>query len=284
LSYRHFQEEQGSLESEVRSKEAEIASVREEIARKMRALHDAKVAQRVRQAQIVRLSSLSRPVDNDTTYLVSDRGGISLSLQLADGASAVAAAGADPDLFQKTYIKIPRSGELTRLESQLSQSFSNVSRSCKQLAEKLAEFKEPAVSAFVAHSPAYRVAADLLAKLEKLDLQNFHLVREYLKLRLDVMVAQRQNVQSQETLRQCRDAYRSSEYDLNEKLSSGVEAMKQKFDKDLTEATRQLDAQVEAVSEKLAALKAARQKVQSTTSADDEKTREELTIWKEKYV
>lgn len=268
----------------MQSKEAEIASVREEIARKMRALHDAKVAQRVRQAQIVRLSSLSRPVDNDTTYLVSDRGGISLSLQLTDGANAAGAAGADPDLFQKTYIKIPRSGELTRIESQLSLSFSNVSRSCKQLAEKLAEFKEPAVSAFVAHSPAYRVAADLLAKLEKLDLQNLHLVREYLKLRLDVMVAQRQNVQSQETLRQCRDAYQKSEYELHEKLSAGIEAMKSKFDKDLLDATRQLDTQMEAVSEKLAALKVAKQKVKRLTNADDEKTREELAIWREKWV
>ena len=125
----------------------------------------------------MRLACLSRPVDHDTTYFVSDKN-IAMYCDTVE----------EVEGFKQKYIKLARSGELIQLESKYSESSEHVSKSLSRLAGKLSETHKTKASAFFAESHRHKRAEELLRTLEKLELQNYFLVKEYLIVNILVKI------------------------------------------------------------------------------------------------
>ena len=248
---RTFQDEQLQLDSEVSKVKEQIESIRSETQRKMKELNEARIAQKVRQSQIMRLSSLSRPVDHDTTYIVADKN-IAHYAVLPDD---------DTENFRKKYIKIVRSGELIQLESKRLESAEQVKESFKRLFNKLSETKESKSSAFYTQSAKHKKAENLLRILEKLELQNCFIVKEYLRLRLDVMVMQREEAEAREDLDACRVTFQETETALKKQLNTGVHTIKTKYDKELRLMQHQLEKQLITIREKTESVRIAKEQV-----------------------
>ena len=139
MHHRTFVDEQLALESELENVNNSIKTVTSETTRKLKELNDAQLAQRIRQSQIIRLSSLSRPVDHDITYFVTDKHVPSSREAIDDNQVS----------FQQKYIKIARSGELIQLEAKLLEANANVQKGFAELEEKLSQEKTPKSSAFI---------------------------------------------------------------------------------------------------------------------------------------
>ncbi len=256
---RGFQSEQAELEEEIKLVESQVTATRAETARKLKELNEARVAQKVRQSQIMRLACLSRPIDHDTTYFVSDK-----------NIAMYGDSNDDAEGFMQKYIKLAKSGELIQLESKYSESSGHVSKSLSRLAAKLSETHKTKASAFFAESHRHKRAEELLRILEKLELQNYYLVKEYLKLRLNVMVIQREEAEAREDVEKCYEMQREEEILLKKELSVGVQSIKSRYDKELRIMQNQLDKQLASIMEKSDQVQLAKVQVESASAAIDQ--------------
>ena len=247
------------MENDLKKVSSNIKHINAETTRKIKELNEARTAQRVRQSQIVRLASLSRPVDQDTTYFIADRHVASARENVVD----------EPESFEKKYIKIAKSGELVQLEARLVEATAAVQRSFIALDDKLSSEKGGKSSAFVSTSQRHKKAELLLSTVEKLELQNFYLVKEYLKLRLNIMTVQREEAEAREDLEKTRESYVEMEAALKRQLTVGINSIKSKYDKDMKMLQHQLDRQLIAIAEKGQEVQQARERLLAHSSSQE---------------
>lgn len=229
--------------------------------RKLKELNEARVAQKVRQSQIMRLSSLSRPVDNDTTYFITDR-------HVTREEDIVREDVVQS--FHQKYIKIVRSGELIQMEARLSEAANQLKEHFIHLDDKLSKEKETKASSFFAESKRHKKAETLLSTLEKLELQNYFLVKEYLKLRLNVMITQREEVEAREDLEKCRQSFIETEDTLKRNLTVGVHNIKSKYDKEMRTLHSQLEKQLKLIEEKSNNLRVSKEQLNISATSQEE--------------
>jgi hypothetical protein len=254
---------------------ASISHVSSETTRRLRELNEARVAQRVRQSQVMRLSALSRPVDQDTTYFVTDR-------HVASGRDNIVD---NQESFEKKYIKIMKSGELLKLEVRLAEASVGVTTSFNSLEEKLsAEKSTGGNSAFTSSSGRFKKATALLSNLEKLELQNFYLVKEYLKLRLNIMTAQREEAEAREDLEKCRETYMETEGELKRQLTIGINSTKGRYDKEMKLLQHQLDRQLIAIAEKAQDVQHAKEQLRKSSTTEEEGLQNSVKLLATRYV
>lgn len=261
------------MENELKSVCQSIDHVDSETTRRLKELNDARVAQRVRQSQIVRLASLSRPVDQDTTYVVMDR----------HVAGARDDLDSSNDSFEKKYIKIAKSGELIQLEARLGEASAAVARGFVALEENLSSERGMKSSAFVSTSQRHKKAEHLLSNLEKLELQNFYLVKEYLKLRLNIMTTQREEAEAREDLEKCRETFAETEVHLKGRLTVGISSTKSAYDKEMKMLQHQLDRQLIAISEKAQDVQQAKTQLVEASSAQEEGLKNSVQLLDKRY-
>lgn len=228
----------------------------------------------MRQSQIVRLASLSRPVDQDTTYFITDRHVASLRENIVD----------EPEPFDKKYIKIAKSGELVQLEARLAEAAAAVQRSFVALDDTLSSEKGGKSSAFVATSQRHKKAELLLSTVEKLELQNFYLVKEYLKLRLNIMKVQREEAEAREDLEKTRESYIETEAALKRQLTVGINNIKAKYDKDMKMLQHQLDRQLIAIAEKGQEVQQARERLLAHSSTAEDGLKNNVNLLASRYL
>ena len=171
------------------------------ITRAKQAMEESQQARAARKKQIELLSELSQPVEHDVTYVGKDRHPHSTST------TANTNKFQDPEEIKKMVSRKYRTGEIVKLEQQLSEINSTIAKSTGALMLRIIELKATATKLERNNEGLikrdYEEADALVAELEKLDSQSFSSVNEILTLRLNIMRSQREEVEETESERVC---------------------------------------------------------------------------------
>ncbi len=174
------------LDLELSKIQTQITTVKADIAT-MRAAKESRLQ------QIARLSSLPQPIEHDTTYIIPEKFNTSLS-----STSKMTQRKYDPLKNNNPY-KLPRTGEITKLENRLNEETIRTSSYLQDLHVTLRSAED---EQFRVHNhkneeaeQLYAKAKELLEVEDKYDIQCFLAVSELLKLRLRILVAQREEVE-----------------------------------------------------------------------------------------
>ena len=152
-----------------------------------------KAAKDARNEQIMRLSKLSNPVQRDITYIVEERFSLRTDSR-RDNVSGNAYTGYKPT----------KTGEVLKLEQRLMDETSKTSSylqdvmlSIREAEEERHRYRKMRVSANV---DALAEAKKLYLTVDEIEAQSFLAVSELLRLRVSIMIAQREEVEQLELL------------------------------------------------------------------------------------
>ena len=262
----------------------------EEVAGKLKAeyeqlQHDitnAKISQTMRRSQIARLSGLSQPVEFDQTYFFADRhppSSTSGSITLHNNNSS----SVESEPMQKSIGMgstkgaqgIMRTGDTVILESRLD----DVSRiiqgqfhlfSTKLSSINLSDVPESSgctspkksinvITAAAAVSSTKRAnlrkeATEILNQLEKKEEQLHATIVELLNLRLRMMIAQREEVEDREVLKNEKTEYERKEAEALSNMKSQLVHNKAQYEKELAHQLNKYKRQLQKSTKKLSAL------------------------------
>lgn len=216
-------------------------------------LEDGKESRTSRQQQIQLLSELQQPVEHDITYMYGDRFPESKS-----SSASIGSKYADPNEVKKMISRRYRTGEIVKLENQLTGLNNTIAKNTGALMLKVVELRSGSAKTDQAHHDElredYEKARTLIDELFKLDMNCFGTVSEILKLRLKIMIAQRREVEENDRLHHDKQYFADKEREARESLLSDTTTAKKRLDRDLNDTTKEfkkqlleLDKQAEAI-------------------------------------
>jgi hypothetical protein len=171
---------------EARNLETQIKSTIEEI-------NGLKSAKEARIQQIMRLSKLSTPVQRDVTYLVTERFAPRSDSKGAEGLGTIASG-----------YKPMKTGEVLKMEKRLAEETSkttsylqDVLLSIREAEEERHRYRKMKVTS---NDVAIQKAKELYLAVDETEAQSFLAVSELLRLRVNIMIAQREEVEQLELL------------------------------------------------------------------------------------
>ena len=187
--------------------DTELASVQQDIMKIRSDIHSMKNAKENRIQQIARLSTLCQPVQHDTTYLIDEKFNTKPK-QLRNKNEY------DPLRNNNPY-KLPRSQEAVKLEGLLSIETARTSSYLQDLQDTVLNAEGDRHRFLVGTmndiSEHYQEARVLLEEEDKYGIQCFLAVSELLRLRLRIMVAQREEVEELSRLQADRQYFATKE-------------------------------------------------------------------------
>ena len=262
-------------DSRQRREDMEVAKVELHNAERNISLHESKIkqlkdslwdnqsAKSSRKKQIELLSELSQPVQHDITYVFND------SYPLSKDSSAVTKGKySNPDEVKKLITRRYRTGEIVKLETKLADLNKEVGKNTGALMLRIAELKsnlskcESATYDNVKED--YKNAAKMIDELEKLDYQCYRTVRETLQLRLRIMIAQREEIEENESLLKDRTYFEKKEAEARQQLITDTNTAKKRLDNELKATTAEYQRQLEELDKSAEVLKKSRKNVQDT--------------------
>jgi hypothetical protein len=274
----HMLDWENRRESEVASSKAnEIREFGNELLRLNADLADAKSrldnmreSQKSRQEQIRRLSCLTYPMQQDTTYLFKERYPVKLT------AKAVADLGQSVPANPLTAKQL-KSGEILILERRLSDETKNFHDSIGRFEIKAREAYDT-ITAKVHHSedvflPTKRAAEELALQLDQQDRQCYRAVQELLNLRLRIMTSQREEVDELERLKRDSEYYEQKERQMKESLLLEASLMKKRIETETISSTKELKFQITSLDHQLEVLKKKEAKCLEKAKLQEERDR-----------
>lgn len=222
--YSAQQENVEAAGQEVKNIIDDIELAQKELTLKREELEELKEAQESRKAQLSRLSQLAQPIETDVTYLFNEKPLKNNGKGLVE--SVPLRHQAPPNAYKKQV----KTGELLQLESKLHDvtrmaygrfsefdtTFVNANILSRQCEDTVVDKVQSSIDR----------AASLIAEMDHLDQQSFFSVSELLRLRLNIMVAQRLEVEELENLTKEREYFEKKERELHEQLLTEVKQMK----------------------------------------------------------
>lgn len=273
---------------EVQKLDSHISDLKLQYEQLQHEITNIKISQTMRRSQIARLSGLSQPVEFDQTYFFANRH------PNADEEAARNSNGQQVMPQRAIATQMMRTGDTVILESRLD----NVTKliqgqltlfQTKLSAINMSEMTAEATVAAAAASAAFETkrsklraeSIEVLKELEKKEDQLFATILELLNLRLRMMVAQREEVEEREVLKNETEEYRRKEAELMCELNEQLDENKRQFDKDLAYQLNKYKRQLEKSTKKLNVLETFDQR--KVTEQKDMKLVEKLEQSKVRY-
>jgi len=225
------------------------------------------IAQKV---QIQRLNELSQPVQRDTTYLFDDKYSYTAPIDTKKKGKINTLLPSqknkdtknEPSNVVPTHLKSfkqQKTGEIVRIEGKLNDE-------TKKLKSKYHDFQTLVHSVegsiFENKENSNRLletsryeASRLISDNDRLDHQCYLSVSELLKLRLRIMIAQREEVEELDKLNEEKIDCEKSEIFLRNQLISDIQELRDNLKKDLEGREIEFSGQIEEVSKKCEKLK-----------------------------
>jgi coiled-coil domain-containing protein 77 len=206
-------------------------------------LDDHKLERTSRQKQIDLLSQLSQPVEHDITYVYGD----AFPHSTVSSASS-SSKFADPAEVKKMVSRRYRTGEIVKLENQLTELNSVIAKNTGALMLRVSELRAATKRIDAGQHEAvkddYDAAKSVIKDLENIDMNSFSTVKEILKLRLKIMSAQRIEVEENDRLHKDKEYFEQKELEARNQLINDTGVMKKRLDKELAETTKEYKRQL----------------------------------------
>jgi cellulose biosynthesis protein BcsQ len=261
---RQITEEINSAESQKKSSELELTIASEELERKRRELEEVRGSQGSRQQQIELLSQLSQPVEHDFTYIFTDKypsaskKGSVTGKVISDVANASGGHGG-------IGIKKLQNGEVIMMEKKLNE----ISSSCTSIVHRIIEnsviseedlkFGHDDLIEQLSNS---RVdAAKLITDVNRWERQSFSSVAELLRLRLRIMIAQREEVEEVSELHREKENFAMREKVAREQLLDDAKSAKKRLAVELKHTADEFNLQLVRIDKKIEKAKELEKKI-----------------------
>ena len=224
-------------------------------------LEEGQLAKTSRKTQIELLSELSQPVEHDITYCFNDSYPASRETSAASKSKFN-----NPEEVKKMVSRRYRTGEIVKLESQLTDMNQQIAKNCGALLLRIAELKseisKKEENNFEDVKQDYAQAAEMIEELEKVDFQCFRTVRETLQLRLRLMISQREEIEENENLAKDKNYFDKKEAEARRQLVEDTTTGKKRLDKELANTTKEYQRQLDELDHQAEQLKRAQKSVQ----------------------
>lgn len=246
-----------TTKSQLLSYDKEYKRLNDDIEKVRESLIVLKENKEIRLTQIKALSELQQPVQHDTTYFVPERFFISEKQKKLE--SVTSRNRKDGIQYGKVVDhvtrRIPKTGEIVSLEKQITDSTSRASSSLRTISSMLKEAEDERLRHRMAKNnelePFFQHTEILLEEVNNYEMQCYMSVSELLKLRLRILVAQREEVEEMELLDNDRQFYDAREKKTKKQLFADMAMMKTRLKEELKETTieflrqsRELDKQL----------------------------------------
>ncbi|KAJ1425256.1 hypothetical protein B484DRAFT_397996 [Ochromonadaceae sp. CCMP2298] len=205
-----------------------------------------KAAKSSRELQIARLGKLTNPVQRDVTYIVEER----FTVKNDNKRAALGSVGPQ---------KVLRTGEILKLEQRMvsettktSTYLQDVQLSIREAEEERHRYRKMTSQNNVTHM---KEAKELYLEVDELEAQCFLAVSELLRLRVNIMVAQREEVEQLEHLERDKVFFVNKEEKTRTALIGDMTLMQRRVKNELQDSTRDFQKQLAALSVKLNELK-----------------------------
>lgn len=190
----------------------EIKQLKEAVSKTVEEVNSMKVSKSSRIQQIARLAELSHPVQHDTTYLVNEN---------FTGHERKTKAPPKLSTFNKKYRPI-KTGDVLKLETRVEAETVKTSDYLQQLMISLRETEEERykyrASSTKKDQQRIQAARRMYEEVDQSEHQSFMAVSELLKLRLRIIIAQRQEVDELEKLQTDKKFYLAKEERVREEV------------------------------------------------------------------
>eukprot|EP01038_Epipyxis_sp_PR26KG_P012012 gene12012-16080_t len=251
----------------------------------------------VRMDQIHRLSILSQPVENDTAYIIEDKVGITKTKKKSkeieyENVALGKVLDNDASFINKINgFKQTKTGEIVMLEDKIRKETVTAtaygSDVRNDVDEAIREFNLEQISTSLTHSNIFDECYAAVSLLSSNEYQNFLAVSELLKLRLKIMIAQREEMDELERLHKDKEYFHAKEEKTKEKLLFDMKTAKSNSECELKERVDTYKSQLEELNSKIENLtvrEVSLQDKKSTTNRKTEKLNIELEQVKERFI
>jgi len=303
LEWDSKKQEQGNEANEkiLVAADMEETRLRREIELLKEELVELKLEQEMRQIQIDRLAELAQPVERDTTYLFLDK----YSSNYVDSTTGATSAGKRESTKVKdavsvdvaknghAHIKLIRTGDVMMYEKVIEDEFTKINNFASEVkvvvreAENIISRQKSMLNVDNSNIAIIRDKAEnLIAEVDKLDHEGYLAVSELLKLRLKIMVAQRQEIEELEKLHSDQLLFSLRESQTKEQLITEMQLMKKRLKIELATSTSDFKHQLESLHTRINLIKSKEEKAKIESDAAQGKTekyRQALKLVKDRY-
>lgn len=278
----------------------EESRLRREIELLKEELMELKLEQEMRQLQIDRLAELAQPVERDTTYLFVDKYS-SNHQDIVIGSSGTEKRDSvkgkdivtDASKNGHGHIKLIRTGDVMMYEKVIEDEFCKINNFASEVkvvvreAENIISRQKSMLNVDNNNIAIIREKAEkLISEVDKLDHEGYLAVSELLKLRLKIMVAQRQEIEELEKLHSDQLLFSLRESQTKEQLITEMQLMKKRLKIELATSTSDFKHQLESLNTRINLIKSKEEKAKSESDAAQGKTekyRQALKLVTDRY-
>jgi len=191
----------------------------------------------------------------------------------------------------KHYMKNVRTGDIIQLETRLDEETSKATNGLSKMQTALREVDEGSSRLDVAVTSTLEAArgeaSALINEVDRLDYQGFLSVSELLRLRLRIMIAQREEVEELSRLHADKAFFLAKEKQTREQLVADMALMKRRLKAEASNSTRDFQSQHVSLDATLAKLKRRIQNHSQQRKANDakhENTEQMYLMAKDRYM
>lgn len=200
----------------------EIAALNEEYRMKQQDITNARVSQSIRRSQIARLSGLAQPIELDHTYFFVNR--------------YPTTADTTPAKIQTKATKFKmRTGDMLLLEGRLEEITRHAENKLTTLFKNLSAVNTTSECVITSTPESIALRKSCTDALEQVDNMNFQLfstVLEILRLRLKIMITQREEIELREEVAQQEDSFGHEISTMQRKTDGEIRKMKERYDEE----------------------------------------------------
>jgi hypothetical protein len=250
---RQQEESTNYLQKELDGVDAELKKIRRETEEARQELEDLLNSQESRKAQIRRFMELPQPVQRDITYLFYDKYAAvnpKKSQQVSEQKDIDLGDLSNPSTLSKItgLPKRIRTGEIqlleTKLKEEVSKAYSNIEVLKSRVQHAVDVISKSSIASDSSLDAMRTEAETLVEDLDRLDHQCYMAVAELLKLRLRIMIAQREEFEGIEKLAREKKEFETKEATMKNLLLADMQKLKHQMKVDLKERTADFNKQV----------------------------------------
>eukprot|EP01036_Dinobryon_divergens_P024851 gene24850-33338_t len=245
--------------------ESEILKFQKAVDEAQRDLNNLKRSKQVRDTQIRRLSQLSFPVEHDTTYLITDRFPMRKDDDVSKDSEGTChqsykvkmARGIDRNEVKKTRSirQSAKTGEISKLERLVSSETSAAASLAQELRAQLDGIEGERLHRRVRDKEVKKnlsaEARNLILELHKSEMQCCLGVAELLKLRLRMLIEQREDIELMDQLQVVRYGCSAKIAQLQQELAADIAAAKRKYESDFNHSNREFSEQLTGLAKQI---------------------------------